>query len=260
MFIIGQRINLAGNVALVKSVQAGQKDAIAREAILQEKAGVHAIDIHISFLNPNRSQFMAQVIDQVRAVTNLPLSIDDMDLNVVEAGLNQAGKNSLINSPIDLNQNLDRICSLALKFKEAQMLIVPLARNKTPDQLREFTETGKIILNSLEDRGISRTRVMIDAVLFCFSQAGQKVLETLDRIKALKEEVGTRSVIGLSNISYQLKNKETIHASFLSLAKRSGLDAVICDPRERSVMAVATNQSSDDLTRDQFLKLAVTFN
>ena len=165
MFIIGQRINLAGNVGLVKSVQVGQKDAVAKEAILQEQAGAHAIDVHISFLQSNRSQFMAQVIDQVRSVTNLPLAIDDTDLEVVEAGLRQAGKKSLINSPIDVSQNLDRICSLALKFKEAQMLIVPLRQNKTPDQMRDFTETSKTILKLLEDRGISRTRIMIDTLL-----------------------------------------------------------------------------------------------
>ncbi len=255
MFIIGQRINLAGNAALVKSVQAGQKDAITKEAILQEQAGVHAIDIHIAFLQSNRPRFMAQVIDQVRSVTSLALSIDDTDLEVVEAGLKQAGKKSLINSPLDVNQNLNRICSLALEFKEAQMLIVPLAQNKTPDGLRNFIETSKTILNLLEDRGIFRTRIMIDALLFSLSQARQKVLETLDRIKSLKEEVGVSSVIGLGNISYQLKNKETINAYFLRLAKKAGLDAVICDPCEKSVMEAATlNHESNDLSRDHFLK------
>lgn len=257
MFIIGQRINLAGNTALVKSVQAEQKDAIAKEAMLQEQAGVHALDIHISFLQSNRPRFMAQVVDHIRSVTALPLSIDDADLEVVEAGLKQAGNQSLINSPLDVNQNLDRICSLALEFKDAQMLIVPLAQNKTPDRLRDFTETSKTILNLLEDRGISRTRIMIDALLFSLSQARRKVLETLDRIKSLKEEAGVRSVIGLGNISYQLKNKEAINAYFLKLAKKAGLDAVICDPCEKSVMEAAMlNHEGDDLSADHFLKFA----
>lgn len=257
MFIIGQRINLAGNIPLIKSIQANQDNVIGKEALLQERAGVHAIDIHISFIKQDRPRFMTQVIDQVRSVTHLPLSIDDTDLDVVETGLRRAGEKSLINSPIDVDQNLDRICSLAMEFKEAQLIIVPLKEKKTPTHLRDFVEISKTILNLLERQGITQKRVLIDALLCNLKQARQKVLETLDRIKSLKEEVGVRSVMGLGNISYQLKNKETINAYFLKLAKKAGLDAVICDPCEKSVMEAATlNDDSDDLNKEHFLKLA----
>ena len=255
MLIIGQRLNLAGNATLLESIKSNPESAIQQEAVLQEQAGAHALDIHVSFVKPDRTHFMSYVVDQVRLVSRLPLSIDDSDLDVVEAGLGRAGSNSFINSPVDLD-HLDRIGFLAGKFKEAQLLIVLLKRNKTPERLRDFFETSSNILNALEDKGISRDRVIIDALLFCLRQTGPKVLETLDRIKILKEEVGVKSLIGLSNISYGLREKEAINAYFLKLAKKAGLDAVICDPFEKAVMDAANSKNDDLVGKQQFLNFA----
>lgn len=255
MLIIGQRLNLAGNITLLEAIKSNPDSAIQQEAVLQEQAGAHALDIHVSFVKPDRTHFMAYVVDQVRSVSHLPLSIDDSDLDVVEAGLNRAGNNSFINSPVNADR-LEQICSLASKFNEAQLFIVPLKQNKTPEGLRDYFETSKKILKALENKGISKERVMIDAILLCLKQAGQKVLETLDRIKILKEEIGVRSVVGLSNISYGLKKKEPINAYFLKLAKKTGLDSVICDPFEKTVMDAANGKNDDSVGKQQFLNFA----
>lgn len=255
MLIIGQRLNFAGNTTLLESMKTNLRSAIQQEAVLQEQAGAQALDIHVSFVKPDRIQFMTSVIDQICSVSHLPLSIDDSDLDVVEAGLNRAGNHSFINSPVDMD-HVDRIGSLASKFNGAQLLIVPLKQNKTPENLRDFFGTSKKILRALENKGISKERVIIDALLFCLKEAGQKVLETLDRIKILKEEIGVRSVIGLSNISYGLKKKEPIHAYFLKLAKEAGLNSVICDPFEKTVMDAANSKSDDSVGKQQFLNFA----
>ena len=256
MFIIGQRLNLAGNISLSESIKAGQEDLIRKEVLLQEQAGADALDVHISYIKPDRGRFMAYMIDLIKSVTRLPLSIDDTDVEVVEAGIKRAGNGSLINTPVDLSQNLDRICSLAFEFKDSEFFIVPLKDKKIPDDLHSFFETSTEILRIFESRGISKKRVSIDALLFCLKEVGEKVLNTLDRIKMLKEEMGVKSVIGLSNLTYQMKQKEPIHAAFLRLARKSGLDSVICNPLEKSVMEVATSSNPSTEDKSSFLKLA----
>ena len=257
MFIIGERINPAGKPDLALAIREGRTNLIQQEAISQERCGAQALDINVYLPGIERAQTMRSVVEVVRSVSQLPLVIDDRDSDIVEVGLRQAETNVFINSPIDIDNTSTKIFSLAKQFN-AEMFILPLKQNRIPANLTEHIHLSSLVLKRLEENGISRERVIIDAMLLALREAKAKVIETLDRIKRLKAEVGVRTVIGLGNISYGLKRRQALNARFLKLAKGSGLDFVICDPLQKEVMTAAMDESETFTQSDvkKFLEFA----
>ncbi len=259
MFIIGERINPAGKSDLALAIREGKTNLIQQEAISQERCGVQALDINVYLPDIERVRVMRSVVDVVRSVSQLPLVIDDRDPEVVEAGLREAKTNVFINSPIDANTPNGKIFSLVKEFK-TEIFFLPLKGNQIPENTDEHIKASDLILKRLEENGIPRKRVAVDAMLLALKQAKEKVIETLETIKRLKAELGVRTLIGLSNISYGLKNRGKLNARFLKLAQGSGVDFVICDPLQKEVMAVAMGKSETVVQSNvkKFLEFAET--
>ena len=259
MFIIGERINPAGKPELIRAIRERKKELIQKEAQAQERAGAQALDINVSLVQTDRFEAMEWAVKNIRAVTQLPLVIDDHEPEVIEAGINAVQSNCWINSPMNSDGDNEKIISLAKKFN-GEMLTLPLKQNRIPLNPEEHIKASELLLKQLEDHDISRKRIVIDAMLLSLKQAKEKVMDTLEIIKRLKGELGVRAVIGLSNISYGLKNREELNARFLKLAQGCGIDFVICDPLQKKVMAVAKGGSkiSGRLAGRTFLEFAET--
>ncbi len=258
MFIIGERINPAGKPALALAIREGKTNLIQQEAISQERCGAQALDINVSLPDVDRSKAMRKVVEAIRSISEIPLVIDDSDPKVVEIGLREAKTDAFINSPIDLDSTDAKFFSLAKEFK-TEIFFLPLKGNQIPKSIDEHIKTSGLILKRLEENGISRDRVVIDAKLLTLKQAKRKVTDTLETIKRLKTELGVRTIMGLSNISYGLKNREKLNARFLRLAKGYGLDFVICDPIQKDVIAAAIEEELETANLSEtkkFLKFA----
>lgn len=259
MFIIGERINPAAKPALAFAIREGKTTLIQQEALAQEREGAQALNIQASLTDVDRVCVMRKIVETIRFISQIPLVIDERDPEILAAGLRAAGDEVFINSPINLDDAHPKIFSLAKEFN-AETLFLPLTHNRIPVSIEEHIQTSSLILKRLEEHGIPRKRVVVDAMLLAFKQAKEKVTETLERIKRLKAELGVRTVIGLSNISYGLKQRDKLNARFLKLAKGYGLDFVICDPLQKEVMAVATEEAEGLSESDtkKFLEFAET--
>ena len=263
MFIIGERINPAGKPALAFAIREGKTNLIQQEVLAQERAGAQALDVNVSLYDIDCVQVMQKVVETIRFVSQIPLAIDDRDPEIVAVGLKAAGSHAFINSPIDEESTNTKIFSLAKEFK-TEMFFLPLKENRIPGNTEDHIKTSGFILKRLEENGIPRKRVAVDAMLLALKQAKKEVIQTLETIKRLKTELGVRTLIGLSNISYGLKYREKLNARFLKLAKGCGLDFVICDPLQREVMAIAGEeeppfaQSNTKMDIKKFLEFAET--
>ncbi len=259
MWIIGERINPTGKPELISAIAAKDRTLIQNEARRQGEAGAQALDVNIGIPQANRMEAMRFVVQSVRDVSALPLVIDEPDPEVIEAAFDCIGNGALMNTPIDCEKDSSRLFELAKMF-QAEMLILPLKNGRLTQSVSEHLEISGFILKRLEDYGISKEQVVIDAMLFVLKQAKEKVMETLERIKRLKSELGVRTVIGLSNLSFGLKNREALNAGFLKLARLAGLNCVICDPLQAQVMAAARGSNGENSPSDQkaFLQWAET--
>ncbi|OGW86672.1 MAG: hypothetical protein A3A81_03020 [Omnitrophica bacterium RIFCSPLOWO2_01_FULL_45_10b] len=259
MFIIGERINPAGKPELVRAIREEKKEFIQKEAQAQERAGAQALDINVYLPDLDRARAMKWAAETIRSVSQLPLVMDDRDPAVVESGLKAARENSWINSPVDLDGDHEKILSLAKQFN-AQLLTLPMKQNRISWNPKEHIAISKLLLERFENFGISRQNIVIDAMVLALKQAKEKVMDTLETLKGLKEELGVRTLLALSNVSYGLKNREELNARFLKLTRECGIDFVICDPLQKKVMAVAKAEPevSGHLENRKFLEFAET--
>ena len=259
MLIIGERINPAGKPALAFALRQGKTVPIQQEAIAQERAGAQALDINIQLSDIDCADAMRKVVETIRFISPIPLVIDDQNPDILEIGLRQAGSNAFVNSPVDVEGTDVKIFSLVRAFK-TDAFVLPLKQNRIAENFEEHMKLSHLLVKRFEENGIPRKRLVIDAMLLTLKQAKSKVAETLETIKRLKSELGVRTVIGLSNLSFGLKKREKLNARFLRLAKGCGLDAVICDPLQKEVMN-AGNDDAEPFTElgvKKFLEFAET--
>ncbi|MBI4395030.1 MAG: dihydropteroate synthase [Candidatus Omnitrophica bacterium] len=258
MFIIGERINPAGKSSLASAIREGKENVIQEEAQAQERAGADRLDLQVYLPDLDRRKAIKMVVESVRSVSHLPLVIDERDPEIVAAGLQAAGMNASINSPIDCQADA-RIFSLA-KESKAETFFLPLNQNRIPLSTEEHLETSGFILKRFEEHGIPKNRIVIDAMGLALKQVKRKAIDVLERIKRLKAELGIQTVMGLSNISYGLKDRSELNARFLKLAQGCGLDFVICDPLQKEVMAVARAKAemSSQAEMKEFFEFAET--
>ena len=259
MLIIGERINPASKPALAFALREGRTTLIQQEVIAQERSGAQALDVNVYLSDIDRAKIMREVVETIRFISQIPLLIDDRDPVVVESGLKEAGSNRFINSPIDVEDANAKIFSLVQKFK-TDAFVLPLAQNRIPENFEEHIRLSHLLVKRFEENGVPRKHLVIDAMLLTLKQAKSGVVKTLETIKRLKEELGVRTVMGLSNISYGLKNREKLNSRFLKLARGCGLDAVICDPVQKEVMNAASGDVEiyTELGVKKFLEFAET--
>lgn len=249
MYVIGQRINPTGNKELTSAIREGNRAFVRGEALRQIQAGADALDVNVFVPGVNLASAMRMAVETIReAAREIPLAIDANDPDVLEAGLGAAGRKSFINSPLSARQTpkRGRILNLAKQF-QPELIVLAMKGDQIPENSKETLEAGRLVLKVVEESGIVRARVILDAVLFSLKKAKEKVRETLESIKRIQGELGVRTVMGLSNISFGLKNREPLNARFLKLAKAAGLDYVICDPLQKEVMAVAREQDAEPM-------------
>lgn len=256
MWIIGERINPTGKPGLISAIIRKDRTFIQNEARLQEKAGAQALDINVGIAGINRADAIRFVVQSVRDVTDLPLVIDEQEPEVIESALDYIGNGTWINSPVDVENNLGSIAGFAKTF-EAELIILPLQEGRLTENISEHVKAADRILRCFADFGIPKERVIVDAMLFPLKQAKERVTDALERIKRLRD-LGVRTVIGLSNLSFGLGGREVLNAGFLKLAQAAGLDAVICDPLQKRVMEIAngSGKNNSDSGQKEFLKLA----
>ncbi|NRX53192.1 methylmalonyl-CoA mutase cobalamin-binding domain/chain [Clostridium beijerinckii] len=66
----------------------------------------------------------------------------------------------------------------------------------------------------------------------------KEVQETLKAVRMVKEKLGVKTVLGVSNISFGLPNRELINETFLALALANGLDLPIINPNVNGMTRV----------------------
>lgn len=259
LFVVGERINPAGKPRLRNAIRNRKPAFLQQEALAQERAGAQALDLNVFISGLNRLEAMRFVAGSIRSVVHLPLVMDDRDPEVVREGLVQAKEGGFINSPVDVEARDEEIFKLAKQFR-AGLFLLPMTHHQIPRDSAEHLRASRLLLERLEDCGIPREQVAFDAIVLALKQAKAKVVETLERIKRLKSELGVRTVIGLSNVSYRLRNRSKLNARFLKLAKACGLDVVICDPLQEEVMAVAQAEMETPgrFDKREFLEFAET--
>jgi 5-methyltetrahydrofolate corrinoid/iron sulfur protein methyltransferase len=237
MLIIAERIN-ATRKPIAQAIAAGDREFIQGEAEAQTLAGAHYIDVNAGTFIGEEAEKLKWVVEAVQEVTELPLSIDSPDPEVIRAMLPLLRKPPLINS---INLEPARIKGLLPLVLEHKTKVIALCQSE--QMMAETTEdkvalAGRLV-ETLTGAGIPLDDIYIDPLVYPLSTNQQSAVATLDAIEQIMRAFpGVHTVCGLTNVSYGLPARKLINRAFLAAAITKGLDSAIIDPTDKLLFAM----------------------
>jgi 5-methyltetrahydrofolate--homocysteine methyltransferase len=230
--IIGERINPTGKKAMKQALLDSDMGYILRQAAEQISAGADILDVNVGAAGIDEVAVLPKVVKAVQSVTGAPLQLDSASPAALEAALRVTNGKPIVNSVNAEDESLDAILPLVKKYGAA---VVGLTLDKAgiPKKAEERLALAEKILNRALTLGIRREDVFIDCLTLTAGAEQESALETLRAVTLVKERLGLKTVLGVSNISFGLPERGVINRTFLALALQSGLDLPIINPNEK---------------------------
>ena len=233
--VIGERINPTGKKKFQEALRAGDMDYILSQAVSQVEAGADILDVNVGLPGVDEKEMMVRVIRELQAVVSVPLQIDSNIPEVVEAALRAYNGRALVNSVNGEEKSLAGILPIVRKYGAA-VVGLTLDEGGIPKQAEGRFEIAKRIVERAETLGIRRRDIQIDCLTLTASAEQEAVKETLTALKMAREQLGTGAVLGVSNISFGLPNRDLVNSTFLTLALQNGLTLPIMNPNSEAMM------------------------
>lgn len=233
--VIGERINPTGKKVLKEALKNCDMDYILKQGVSQVEAGAEILDVNVGLREINQKEMIKKIVKGLQAVTNTPLQIDSSDRDVIEAGLRYSNGKAIVNSVNGEDEVLERILPLVKKYGAA-VVGLTLDERGIPDNAEDRFKIAEKILNKAIEYGIKKEDVYIDTLTLTCSAQQKEVAETIKTLTMVKEKLGLKTVLGVSNISFGMPNRPLINETFLSIAMAAGLDLPIINPNDEAMM------------------------
>ena len=227
--IIGERINPTGKKKFKEALLNNDIDYILNQANEQIEAGAEILDINVGLPGIDEKAMMIRAIKEIQGVVDVPLQIDSTIPEVLEAALRVYAGKPIVNSVNGEEASLETVLPLVKKYG-ACVVGLTLDENGIPKTAEGRFAIAKKILDRAMELGIPRENVFIDCLTLTASAEQEGVGETLNALNRVKNELGLKTVLGVSNISFGLPNRELVNQAFLTMALWSGLDLPIINP------------------------------
>lgn len=233
--VIGERINPTGKKRFQQALREGDMNYIVSQAIEQEEAGAQILDINVGLPGIDEAYMMRRVVTAVSGVVSLPLQIDSSNPAAIEAGLRAAPGKCLINSVNASRASLDGVLPLAEKYGAA-IVALTLDENGLPATAQERIGFAKAIVSEAEEQGVARGDIAVDCLTLTVSAQQEQAGETLAAVRYVREQMGLETVLGVSNISFGLPQRQIVTQAFLTQAIYAGLTMPIINPNQKEMM------------------------
>ena len=248
--VIGERINPTGKKRFQQALREGDIDYIVLRGVEQQDAGADILDVNVGLPGLDEPEMMRRTVRALQAAVDLPLQIDSSDPKAIEAGLRACCGKAVVNSVNGKAEVLETVLPLCKKYGAAVVGLC-MDENGIPQDWRGRVAIARRILDAALAHGVAKEDVFIDCLTLTVSAQQEQAVETLRAVRAVKEELGLHTVLGVSNISFGLPARETITRSFLTQAMYAGLDLPIVNPNQSAVMdAVAAFRVLSGQDRD----------
>jgi 5-methyltetrahydrofolate--homocysteine methyltransferase len=227
--IIGERINPTGRRKLAEQMVAGDLSTVAAEALAQVDAGAHMLDVNAGIPLADEPAILAQAVQLVQSVTDVPLCIDSSIVEALEAGLAVYQGKPLVNSVTGEDEQLERVLPLVARHGAAVVAISNDESGISEDPDVRL-EVARKIVERAADHGIARADVVVDPLVMpigAMATAGRQVFHLVRR---LREELGVNTTCGASNVAFGLPSRHALSAVFLTMAATAGLTSAITNP------------------------------
>lgn len=233
--IIGERINPTGKKRLKQALKEHDIDYILKEGITQQEKGAHILDVNVGLPDINESEMMKEVVTEIQSVTSLPLQIDTVDAEAMEAAMRIYNGKPMVNSVNGKQESMDAVFPLIKKYGGVAVGLT-LDEEGIPSTAEGRIRIAGKIIREAEKYGIKKKDLVIDVLAMTVSSDPEGAKVTLEALKGVRERYGVCTVLGVSNISFGLPSRPVINAHFYTMAMQAGLSAGIVNPSSEEMM------------------------
>ena len=233
--VIGERINPTGKKRFQQALLENDMDYILELAVQQEDAGAAILDVNVGYPGVNEAEMLPRVVKKLQSAVNLPLQLDSSDPRALEAGLRVYNGKPAVNSVNGEPEVMARILPLVKKYG-ASVVGLTLDSRGIPQTAEGRVEIAERILETAREYGIEKEDLWIDCLTLTVSAQQEQAIETLRAVREVHERLGLQIVLGVSNISFGLPNRNLITQSFLTQAMHCGLTLPIINPNLTEMM------------------------
>lgn len=227
--VIGERINPTGKKKLKEALRSSDFDYVIGEALVQEEHGADILDVNVGLPELDEAAVLTRAVQEIQAISHLPLQIDSADVTALEAALRIYNGKPIINSVNGKEESLCAVLPLVKKYGAA-VVALTLDERGIPERAEERVAIAKRICNKAQEYGILKTDIFIDCLALSLSSNQALGMETIRAIRMIKEQLGLKTVLGVSNISFGLPARDVINSTYLAAALGAGLDLPILNP------------------------------
>ena len=234
--VVGERINPTGKKRFQQALREGDMNYVLEQAVSQAEAGAQILDVNVGAPGVDEPVLMEQVVKALQSVTSLPLQLDSSNVEALARGLRVYNGKPIVNSTNGEPEKLAAILPLCKKYGAA---IVGLAIDEKGIQPKaaDRVAIARRITEAALAASIPREDIYIDCLTLTASAQQEDVLATVQALEACKKELGVRTVLGVSNISFGLPCRTYLNTTFLTMAMYAGLDLAIMNPSSEEMMA-----------------------
>lgn len=233
--IIGERINPTGKKKFKEALKNQDIDYILNEAFAQRDAGADILDVNVGLPEIDECTTMEKAVKAISSAVNLPLQIDSSDAKTLERALRIYNGKPMVNSVNGKKEILDSILPIVQKYGGV-LVGLCLDEDGIPPTAQGRVQIAQKIADEAAKYGIKKKNLVMDTLTLTISAQQRESAETIKALKRIREELGMKTVLGVSNISFGLPRRELVNSTFFAMALNNGLDACIINPCADSMM------------------------
>lgn len=233
--VVGERINPTGKKRLQQALREGDSAYPCAQAVAQAEAGAEVLDVNAGLPGIDEAAVLTHLVKELQSVTDLPLQLDSSHPEALARALRVYNGKPIVNSVNGEQAVLDSILPLCKKYGAA-VVGLTLDEHGIPKTAEERLAIARRIVQAAEAAGIAREDIYIDCLTLTASAQQEGAAQTLEALARCKQELGVRTILGVSNISFGLPCRGYMNSTFLTMAMQAGLDLAIINPNTPEMM------------------------
>lgn len=248
--LIGERINPTGKKRLAEALKAGNLDIVREEALAQAQAGADIIDVNVSTYGVDEVTLLPKTIQTVLDTVDIPLCLDSANPEALVAALKVYKGKPLINSVTGEERSLARVLPLVKEYGAA---IIGLVQDDEgiPNDAERRAAIARKIVERAEATGIPRQDIIIDCLALTIGSDTKSGLVTIETIQRIKAELGINLVLGASNVSFGMPDRDLLNSAFVAIAIAAGVTCLVVDVAKVRPIILAADLV---LAKDEYAK------
>ena len=233
--IIGERINPTGKSKFKQALRDHNLQYILQEGVTQQDHGAHVLDVNVGLPEIDEPSMLEEVVRELQSIIDLPLQLDTTDPVAMERAMRVYNGKPLINSVNGKEESMRTVFPLVQKYGGV-VVALALDEGGIPETAEGSIQVAKKIYKTAAEYGIGPEDIIIDALCLTVSSDSQGAITTLETLRRVRDELHGKTILGVSNISFGLPQREIINAAFFTMAMQNGLSAAIINPNSEAMM------------------------